>query len=123
MIVLFLTFLDEGSLRYSNQFPNLLEIYYNGGWSHICRFNWDQVDSDIACKQLGYTSVSYSSYTTSTQIATSFPTDFGEVKCTGSEASLIECSYSVTKCHYKYNHNYFHYYRDYGKVTLFCNRG
>jgi len=33
-----------------------LEIYLNGQWGTVCDDLWGQVESDVACQQLGYTS-------------------------------------------------------------------
>ena len=115
--MLYLFFSDQGTLRYSNQYPNMLEIYNDGGWNHICRYNWNNPDSSVACRQLGYTRYSWYSYTSTTQIATSYPNNFGNVSCDGTESSLVDCSYSNASCQ-----SFVSYYTNY-KVLLYCERG
>ncbi|KAJ8019234.1 Deleted in malignant brain tumors 1 protein [Holothuria leucospilota] len=68
-----------------------VEVFMNGGWRTVCDDGWDLEDAIVVCRQLGY------------QNATSAPRRafFGQgigpiwktdLQCTGSEASLTECS-------------------------------
>ena len=114
-----IVFSDQGTLRYSNQYPNMLEIYINGGWSHICQYHWDNADSSVACRQLGYTSYILYSYTSATYITTSYPINFNNVICDGTESSLIDCSYSNASCQAL---NIFYMYTS-PKVLLYCTGG
>ena len=95
----------------------MLEIYNNGGWSHICYYNWDSADSSVACRQLGYARSSWYSYTSTTQIATSYPINFSNVSCDGTESSLVSCNYSNASCQ-----SFVSYYTYY-KVILYCTSG
>ncbi|XP_056014421.1 deleted in malignant brain tumors 1 protein-like [Ostrea edulis] len=73
----------------------LIEVLINGKWQAVCDNDWAYNGATVVCRQLGYhgnTSISTSS------------TVFGEiseqiwldVRCTGSETSLLECQLSET---------------------------
>ena len=112
--------LDQGTLRYSSFYRDVLEIYYNGGWSYICPDSWSDTDSTVACRQLGFTRYhSYDYYFSSTRKnATSFPNNV-HVSCIGSESSIIDCSFTNNSC-YSYTGS-FYYNADY--LSLYCTGG
>ena len=45
-----------------------LEIYINGQWGTVCDDSWDAMDSNIACRQLGYSGASAPYYVTSSNV-------------------------------------------------------
>ena len=73
-----------------------LEIYMNSAWGSICADNFDKVDADVACKQLGYSEAS--------ALDTSFHTPYGrgrdgpvwmdEVTCSTADLlHILSCSF------------------------------
>ncbi|CAC5424589.1 unnamed protein product [Mytilus coruscus] len=95
---------DQGSLRITDGFAEnqgRLEVTYKGEWGTVCDRYFDDVDAEVACKQLGYCS------------GIMHPADLirdgqgaiwlNEVKCSGSESKLLNCIYNkdTTRCsHY-----------------------
>ena len=86
---------QNGAVRLvDGPFPNCgrVEVFYDGKWGTICDQNWVDEDSIVVCKQLGY------------EGALQTPEDFdfgssggpvwiGEITCSQSSSSLIECSH------------------------------
>ena len=69
-----------------------VEVFYNGTWGRVCRYNWDLKEANVVCRQLGFQGA--------LTAASSF--DFGndegqfwmvDVRCTGNERSLTECDH------------------------------
>jgi len=46
--------LVRGSVTRSSYSSGWLEIYINGQWGTVCNDLWDSTNSDVACRQLGY---------------------------------------------------------------------
>ena len=50
---------ERGLLRLvggNNQYEGRLEICLNGVWGTVCDDNFEGVDANVACRQLGYSS-------------------------------------------------------------------
>ena len=74
-----------GALEYEGR----VEIYnenYNG-WGTICSENFDGVDADTVCRELGYNG----SLLTQSYGPGSGPVYWANVQCTGNEPSLFDC--------------------------------
>lgn len=73
-----------------------VEVYDSQrGWGTVCDDNWDQIDADVVCRQLGYDNASAIPF-------------FGEgtgpillrgLECQGNESNLFQClSFSKRQC-------------------------
>ena len=83
--------LVDGTLRLNGRttgFEGILEIYHSNRWGSICDDGWDEVASEVACKQMGFRE--YISYSTSSTITNKFWLD--DVRCNGDETSITSCS-------------------------------
>ena len=92
---------NEGDVRLiggSSNSEGRVEVYHNSQWGTVCDNQWDLTDASVVCQQLGFGG------------ATSAPGQaaFGEgsgpifyynVDCSGTEASLGDCSLSTTGNH------------------------
>ena len=71
-----------------------MEVYYNRVWGTVCDDSWDINDAKVVCHQLGY-GRAIKAYTS----AAFGPGDgkiwMDDVRCTGRERSLTECSHNV----------------------------
>ena len=76
-----------------------IEIYNPSfGWGTVCDDNWDDIDSDVVCRQLGFTGAN------ATRADAYFgqgsgPILLDEVECTGSEAYIWDCSHDEWNDH------------------------
>ncbi|GIM00456.1 hypothetical protein Vretimale_5260, partial [Volvox reticuliferus] len=90
-------YIPDGKLRlFGKASPNMgrLEVAFNGIWGVVHWSGWGWPESHVACRSLGYKSVSYISAGSG---ESDFPFDLGlpvwlyEVACNGSESSLSAC--------------------------------
>ena len=67
-----------------------VEVYHRGNWGTVCSFSgWDLQEATVVCRQLGYgravaALVDYG--------GGSGPIWYKDVRCSGSEASITQCS-------------------------------
>ena len=57
IIIIIALFCEERGLRLvggSRDGDGTVEICLNETWGTVCSNNWDQIDSTVVCKQLGY---------------------------------------------------------------------
>uniref|UniRef100_F6UD58 Scavenger receptor cysteine rich family member with 4 domains n=1 Tax=Monodelphis domestica TaxID=13616 RepID=F6UD58_MONDO len=79
-----------------------LEILYNGSWGTVCDDDWDVVDANVACRQLGC------GYALPVPLPLAFgqgrgPIQLDNVDCKGQEAALSECGshgWGVHNCYH-----------------------
>ena len=90
--------LSNGDLRLvdtgSAQFGGRLEIYYNNEWGTVCDDGWGSSDATVACRQMGFLSVSDSNSSLFGSGESSKRIWLSDVACTGSESLLIDCSHN-----------------------------
>jgi len=90
----------HGSIRQRDSTASMngrVEVCLNGDWGTVCHDSWTTVDSNIACRQLGFSNSDSTAYSSA---------HFGQgdtiiiaiddVACTGSEATLFSCAHSTS---------------------------
>ena len=95
-VLLLSTGSGEGEVRLvggSGPHEGRVEVYHNGTWGTVCHDYWDLNDATVVCRQLGY----------GTAVGALKNAAFGEgrgpiwyddVRCSGHEANLTQCSHS-----------------------------
>ena len=71
-----------------------LEVYINGHWGTVCDDSWGYNDARVACRQLGYTGVVTTLNSSFSSRSSSQRTWLDNVRCTGRESKLIDCSHN-----------------------------
>ena len=66
-----------------------VEIRHQGVWGSVCDDEWDLVDADVVCRQIGFANATAAHHAF-------LPPGIGhiwmdEVRCTGSESKLQDC--------------------------------
>ena len=106
----------EGSVRLLSGFRNgTVQVCVNRTWGSICDSGWSSQDADVVCRQLGFNTLgttslscdilSYDclwfhcyqgpiSYSNSFYGNTSGPIWIDNVRCTGSESSILNCTHN-----------------------------
>ena len=75
-----------------------VEIWYNSQWNTVCHNSWDINDANVVCQQLGYIRADGAHH------SAHFGRGSGQIlldnlRCTGREASLLECSHRGVNVH------------------------
>ena len=69
-----------------------VEVYYNGEWGTVCDNGWDDTDTGVVCKQLGFgfsgTAIGSAGFG---QGSGSIILD--NVTCAGTEPTIVNCSH------------------------------
>ena len=66
-----------------------MEIYHQGQWGTVCKDKWDNKNSKVVCKMLGYVTgrTSKSGFGSAAG-----PIWLDDVQCNGNEQSLVQCN-------------------------------
>ena len=68
-----------------------VEVFHNGQWGTVCDDRWDINDARVVCRQLGY---KYANALHGGEVNRGTGQIWlDEVKCTGSEKNLLNCSH------------------------------
>ena len=89
---------SNGALRLvdtgNTQFGGRLEVYYYSEWGTVCDDGWGSSDATVACRQMGFVSVSDSDSSRFGSGVSSQRIWLDNVACSGSESRLIDCSHA-----------------------------
>ncbi|XP_008844275.1 neurotrypsin [Nannospalax galili] len=67
-----------------------LEVYYRGQWGTVCDDGWTELNTYVACRQLGF---KYGKQSSASHIEGSTgPIWLDDVSCSGKEVSFLQCS-------------------------------
>ncbi|CAC5424574.1 DMBT1 [Mytilus coruscus] len=95
---------DDGGLRIADGYAKnqgRLEVSHNGEWGTVCDNNFEDIDAEVACKQLGYCS---GIMQPKLLIRDGHgPIWLNDVKCSGSERRLLNCIYNEDTSHCRHS--------------------
>ncbi|CAI8015578.1 Neurotrypsin [Geodia barretti] len=118
---------DDGDLRLvggDSENDGLLQVCFSGRWGTVNRDGWTDVDTHVACRQLGFNNTGTYSTKTATRRSISTPIQMDNVGCYGTEARLIDCAYDMeTIIDYTddYSEDYASEDTHYGDVWIDCS--
>ena len=69
-----------------------VEVLHNRAWGTVCSFRWDLQAATVVCRQLGY-GRAVAALRNAAYVRGSGPIWYDYVRCSGSEASLTQCSH------------------------------
>ncbi|XP_029608708.1 neurotrypsin-like [Salmo trutta] len=79
-------------------FEGRVEVYHDGRWGTICDDQWDDIDAEVVCRQLGLGGVP-KAWTWAHFGQGSGPIFLDRLQCTGNELSLEECPHNNWQQH------------------------
>ena len=107
-IILVCSYTTGTTSRLSSGFPRLtngstpaegrVEIWYSSQWNTVCDDYWSISDAGVVCRQLGYQGAAFA------HRSAHFGQGSGNIllddlRCTGSETSLLECPHDGINSH------------------------
>ena len=89
----------NGSLRLiggANYRTGRVEVFIkpNNTWGTVCDDDWDDLDAQVVCRQLGLGSYGTATSQFSPSASPSVPIWLDDVNCNGLENSLMECQHN-----------------------------
>ena len=91
----------EGKVRLvggSGPHEGRVEVYHNGHWGTVCDVGWDLQDATVVCRQLGY-GRAVGALRRAAYGWRSGPIWYTNVRCSGSEANLVQCAHHGVGVH------------------------
>ena len=90
---------NNGNLRLfggSNNRTGRVEIFIepNNTWGTVCDDDWDNLDAQVVCRQLGLGNTGTAISGFSTNASSSVPIWLDNVNCNGFESRLIDCQHN-----------------------------
>ncbi|XP_062591604.1 deleted in malignant brain tumors 1 protein-like, partial [Saccostrea cucullata] len=76
-----------------------VEVYRNGVWGTVCDDSWDDLDSVVVCRSLGYPTQNAKSFKYAFFGQGSGPILLDDVNCRGSETNIEECPHNGWQSH------------------------
>ena len=83
----------------SSYYEGRVEIYYQGEWGTVCDDNFDNLDAQVVCRHIGYTTVSAETIDSDYFGEGSGPILLDELGCWGGECRLDLCYNSGWRNH------------------------
>lgn len=85
-------------------FEGRVEVFQNGTWGRVCGYSWDLKDAKVVCRELGFPG-DHAAYRQAFFGKGNGPIWMDNVRCTGNEISLAECTHRGywrgNDCHYE----------------------
>uniref|UniRef100_A0A9J8BH62 SRCR domain-containing protein n=1 Tax=Cyprinus carpio carpio TaxID=630221 RepID=A0A9J8BH62_CYPCA len=97
-VILFLGGYSIRLVNGNNDCSGRVEILYNGQWGTVCDDEWDMNDVAVVCRQMGC-GTAVSAQTSAHFGRGSGPILLDDVRCSGSESSLTQCSHPSIGTH------------------------
>lgn len=79
----------------TNSYSGRVELRYNGSWGTVCDNDWDINDASVICRMFGFANASFAFRGVNIGRGTG-KIWFDDFRCTGSEASIWNCTKIVT---------------------------
>lgn len=78
-----------------NGMPGQLEVYWNGIWGTVSNYNFDNVEAQVACRQMGkpwgYANITAPQFSQWGTCLYDIPVHWTNMKCSGTESRLDQC--------------------------------
>jgi hypothetical protein len=77
----------------SLSYEGRVEICIDGNWGIVCDDSWGRLDAVVVCRQLGHSTSNVKAYRDAFFGVGSGPILLDDVRCTGSESTLLNCQH------------------------------
>ena len=93
--------MNEGDLRLvggASEYEGRVEVLHNNEWGTVCADDWDIVDANVVCRQLGFDRATFAPGPGAFGEG-SGPIYYDNVECRGAELRLVNCPNPGTGVH------------------------